>query len=45
MLECCHMLKYSVAYGEPKRKGNKTYKVLADVTWMSLKGWISSTLK
>lgn len=45
MLECCHMWKYSVAYGEPKRKGNKTYKDLADVTWTSLKGWISSTLK
>lgn len=45
MVKCCHMLKDSVAYGEPKRKGNKAYKDLTDVTWMSLKGWMSSALK
>lgn len=45
MLKCCHMLKYSVAHGEPKGKGNKAYKHFADVPWMSWKGWMSSTLK
>lgn len=45
MQKCSHMLKYCVAYGEPNRKGNKAYKDLTDVTWTSLKGWMSSTLK
>lgn len=31
MVECRQILKYIVAYAEPKRKGNKTYEDLTDV--------------